>query len=141
MYSQAKAEQLAPFEHAVDGDPDAFACVVYAGQLADVVRTALEASFIRLEYDQVCYANLAALEPGQVIALVEALDPMALVVVGRDAASVLGEAYRCQLALDDHGTLLGRPYAAFASFEEDMDQPKLKQRNWALLKTLKASHA
>ena len=68
----------------------------------------------------------------------EALDPVALVVLDEQAARLLEEAYRSQVRLDAEGSLLGRPVAAFASFSDDLVSDRLKQRDWALLKRLRS---
>ena len=68
----------------------------------------------------------------------EALDPVALVVLDEQAAHLLEEAYRSQVRLDAEGSLLGRPVAAFASFSDDLASDRLKQRDWALLKRLRS---
>lgn len=72
-------------------------------------------------------------------AAVEALDPLMLVVADASAARRLTEAYRESIAPDSHGFAFGRPYAAFSSFQRDLADPRMKQRDWALLKAMRKS--
>ena len=140
-FTRAKAAALAGFEHVIDGDPDAFACIVSWDGVSERVQKAMEASFARLDYAEVNSVRLAGVPDDCVFALMESLDPMVLAIVDRRAAEALGKAYRTAVEVDGFGRLFGRSYVSFGSFEEDMGSEQLKQRNWAWLKTLKAKHS
>ena len=60
-----------------------------------------------------------------------------LVVADEGAAALLTEAYREPFVPDSFGFAFGRLYVAFSSFESDLADVRLKQRDWALLKKLK----
>ncbi len=47
------------------------------------------------------------------------------------------DGYHAKLPLNAATRLLGRPFVAFESFQGDLSDDKLKQRDWALIKTLK----
>jgi len=118
MYEEAKEKSLLAFAAAIDGDIDAEAC---AGIGAP---------------DPV-FLQTSSLDRASVFSAVEGLDPLVLVVVDEGSAALLTEAYRESFVPDSFGFAFGRLYAAFSSFESDLEDVRLKQRDWALLKKLK----
>lgn len=70
-------------------------------------------------------------------AAIEALDPLMLVVADALAVDLLARAYREPIVVASHGFVFGRPYAAFSSFQRDLRDSRMKQRNWALLKAMR----
>lgn len=72
-------------------------------------------------------------------AVIEALDPLMLVVADVAAAELLSAAHREPLRVGSHGFVFGRPYTAFSSFQRDLADPRMKQRDWALLKAMRKS--
>ena len=140
IYSDAKAADLAPYAHAIEGDMDAPACIVGFGALPDEVSSALFAACGRIGMPDPNVVDASLFQgSGEAFAAIEGLDPAVLIVADEVAAALLSEAYRAPVELDASGRLFGRPYAAFASFQADLSKASLKQRDWALLKTLKRS--
>lgn len=139
MYVNAKLESLAPFDAAIDGDVDASACIVSYGVLPAGVKTAFEAACNGVGMPDPVYLDASQLAPADAFAALEGLDPEAVIIADDVAAALLAQAYRCEVATDAYGRLFGRPYVAFTSFEADLAQERTKQRDWALLKTLRRS--
>ena len=141
MYAQAKAESLEPYSSAFDGDIDASACVVCYGAVPDAVRSAVDAALKALGHTAVyvdCSGIFATDEGARgLFSCLEGIDANVLVVADELAAGLIGQTYRCDVPLDAHSRLFGRDAVAFTSFEADLSDPKLKQRDWALLKKLK----
>ena len=76
-------------------------------------------------------------DPSRATFVVEALDPAAIIVADGIATAMLSDGYHAKLPLNAATRLLGRPFVAFESFQDDLSDDKLKQRDWALIKTLK----
>lgn len=140
---EANAEGvLAAFGDYVEAAPEDLLMVIAAGALAAPARGALSRSAEQLGFGRA--VAWVALDGGDIplgakelLAVVEGLDPVALVAADAEAAALLAEAYRCALAPDTHGRLAGRPVAAFASFASMLGSDDLKQQAWALLKHLR----
>lgn len=150
MFTEAKERAVEPFASFVDGSYDAAVCAVFAEGLSDDARGALEAACAGLGFADPVFLDagrLAAqaasadvrLSAKELFAAVEALDPLMVVVVDSSAAALLTAAYREPFAPSSHGFAFGRPYAAFSSFQRDLDDSRMKQRNWALLKAMRKS--
>lgn len=139
MYLEAKIECLAPYDGCIHGDVDASACIVSYGVVADEVKSALDAACGAIGMPDPVYLDVAALAPSDVFTALEGLDPEAVIVEDDVAASMVAQAYRSDVAPDTCGRLFGRPYVAFSSFQADLGQERTKQRDWALLKTLRRS--
>ncbi|MDD5806175.1 MAG: hypothetical protein PUD02_02395, partial [Eggerthellales bacterium] len=69
-------------------------------------------------------------------ALVEGIDPVVVVCADELSGVMFGQAYRIQVPQNNAGRALGRPFAAFVSFEEDLARSDMKQRDWAVMKSL-----
>lgn len=76
------------------------------------------------------------LDPVAIFSLVEGLDPLVVVILDSQAASLLGATYKQDVLLERAGQLFGRPSVAFADFAAHLEDPGAKQRAWHLLKTL-----
>lgn len=139
MYANAKVASLAPFDAAIDGDIDASACVVSYGMLPEQVKRAFDAACNGVGMPGPVYVDASQLSPVDAFAALEGLDPEAVIVADDVAAALLAQAYRADVMPDAYGRLFGRPYVAFSSFEADLAQERTKQRDWALLKTLRRS--
>lgn len=140
-YARARARMLEPYAACLDGDAEAYLCVVSQGPAEEAARRAVEASAERIGYGKACFVRLDKLPEGEAFRLIEALDPLALVILDEDAARAFESAYRLQVKLDAQGSLFGRPVVAFRSFVEDLGSERLKQRDWALLKKLRPRFA
>lgn len=141
MYLDAKIESLMPYDAAIQGDVDASACIVSYGELPEDVRVAMEAACGGLGMPGPVLLDVSALSPEDAFAALEGLDPEAVIVADDVATALLSQAYRESIAVDSCGHLFGRPYAAFKSFQADLGQERAKQRDWALMKTLRRPSA
>ncbi|MDO5043487.1 MAG: hypothetical protein Q4D92_08255 [Slackia sp.] len=120
--ADAGAKTEAEVEAGIDAEAEAKAEVDVAQTPHPVDRVLLDAAAHR--------------EKG-LFAAIEALDPLMLVVADALAADLLARAYREPIVVASHGFVFGRPYAAFSSFQRDLRDPRMKQRNWALLKAMR----
>ena len=137
MYEEAKEKSLLAFVAAIDGDIDAEVCVVASLSLSEEAVTALRAACAGIGAPDPVFLQASSLDRASVFSAVEGLDPLVLVVADEGAAALLAEAYREPFVPDSFGFAFGRLYAAFSSFESDLADARLKQRDWALLKKLK----
>lgn len=137
MYEEAKEKSLLAFAAAIDGDIDAEVCVVASLPLSEEAVTALRAACAGIGAPDPVFLQASSLDRASVFSAVEGLDPLVLVVADEGAAALLTEAYREPFVPDSFGFAFGRLYAAFSSFESDLADARLKQRDWALLKKLK----
>ena len=137
MYEEAKEKSLLAFAAAIDGDIDAEVCVVASLSLSEEAVTALRAACAGIGAPDPVFLQASSLDRASVFSAVEGLDPLVLVVADEGAAALLAEAYREPFVPDSFGFAFGRLYAAFSSFESDLGDVRLKQRDWALLKKLK----
>ncbi len=137
MYEEAKEKSLLAFAAAIDGDIDAEVCVVASLSLSEEAVTALRAACAGIGAPDPVFLQASSLDRASVFSAVEGLDPLVLVVADEGAAALLTEAYREPFVPDSFGFAFGRLYAAFSSFESDLADARLKQRDWALLKKLK----
>ena len=74
--------------------------------------------------------------PQSLFLLVEALDPLLLVVADEQSARIVAQAYRCAFDVDAPSRVFGRPTVVFKNLEASMQTDQGKQEAWALLKTL-----
>ncbi len=140
MYMDAKLETLAEYDGAIDGDVDADACIIAFGEVPEDVRMALFAACGKIGMAEPVVVDAAQIgEPSRLVFVVEALDPAAIVIADEIALEMANAGYHAKIAPHAPARLLGRPVAAFSSFQADLADGKLKQRDWALLKTLKRS--
>lgn len=112
---------------------------VSSAPLADAARKALVASMEALGYGRDglgLVTTEGALGSADLLTIVEGLDPLCLVATDADAATLLAQAYRRDVAPDDACRLMGRTVVAFRDLASLMDSPDDKQRAWALLKKL-----
>ena len=68
--------------------------------------------------------------------MIEAIDPLCLVVTEQASARILSLAYNQPIKLDCCDGVLGRPCCAFVDFERMLQTDERKQRAWALLKEM-----
>lgn len=137
MYEEAKEKSLLAFAGAIDGDIDAEVCVAFSSSISEAATSALRAACAGIGAPNPVFLRVSSLDRASVFSAVEGLDPLVLIVADEGAATLLSEAYREPFAPDSFGFAFGRLYAAFSSFEGDLADARLKQRDWALLKKLK----
>ncbi|MCD8316282.1 MAG: hypothetical protein LUB61_02610 [Eggerthellaceae bacterium] len=127
----------------LDADPNLTMLIVCSNSLAPVAKDALASSAERLGYGRnaigICMLTDGSghdLNPDELMTIVEGLDPIAVVATDREAAELLGKAYRLKLATDDINRAMGRSVVAFYDFEKMMNSSPSKQKAWALLKRI-----
>ncbi|MDD6289237.1 MAG: hypothetical protein PUA57_03435 [Eggerthellales bacterium] len=116
--------------------------MVSAAELEPLAQNALQSTAVALGYGDraVSFVTLGSeaelLEPAALLSVVEALDPVALVVTDAVAAECMSRAYKCEVPTQASSRVLGRTCVAFRDFSEMLETPELKQQAWALLKRL-----
>jgi len=134
----------------VAGTPDDIVCCISARPLSAAATAALEASMDKLGFgrgrtswittgDNVLEdAGLdgAELSAADLHAIIETLDPNALIAADAHSIRLLETVYACTLAADEANRILGRPVAAFTNFKTMLETPESKQLAWRVLKTL-----
>ena len=127
----------------VEGDGRALALVASSGPkgLGTQAKAAFASSMEKLGYGAGACSFVTLSLPGggnlgaqDLFTLVEGLDPLLVVAADAHTARMLSQAYRTPVTPNDVARLLGRPCAAFNSFEDMLDSPTEKQRAWALMK-------
>ena len=142
MYSEAKAADLAQFADVIDGSMDANACIVSYGKPPEAVHTALTAAMKALGFDSVFVDCAGRFEvvggDRELFACLEGIDPLVVVIADELACALVSQAFREQIPLDAKSRAMGRNVVAFTSFEADLADSATKQRDWAMMKALRA---
>lgn len=141
-YEQARAETLAPYEAFVNNScPGIFAVIATFPETsaAPTLRTALVASAERFGFssDDITWIWREAatkLEDKELVALIEALDPLVLIICDQASVEACSRAYRTHLPLNCASSLLIRPCACFTDLTGLLETPKGKQHAWHTLK-------
>lgn len=143
IYGQTRQSTWQRFEHALSGSSDAVILVASTRALSSQGAKALAKSFEARGYPEaaVAYARLEGLEPEDVFALVEGLDPLCLVATDQDAARAYARACRHEFPLEQATRVFGREARAFESLDELLADEAGKQRAWRLLKSIPENRA
>lgn len=139
MFEVAAEGVLAVYGAVLEATGAETVLAVSSAPLADAARKALVASMEALGYGRDGLGLVTtggALGSADLLTIVEGLDPLCLVATDADAATLLAQAYRRDVAPDDACRLMGRTVVAFRDLASLMDSPDDKQRAWALLKKL-----
>ncbi len=128
----------------LSGSASGLVCVVSSNTVEADAREALGNSLAALGYgkNSCTFVSLTShdgevvLDPQALFLVVEGLDPLCFVAFDKQAADVLGKAYRGRVPLDSPVRLFGRSGVAFSSFASMLSSPESKQKAWALLKKL-----
>lgn len=139
MFEVAAEGVLAVYGAVLEATGAETVLAVSSASLADAARKALVASMEALGYGRDGLGLVTtggALGSADLLTIVEGLDPLCLVATDADAAALLAQAYRHDVAPDDACRLMGRTVVAFHDLASLMDSPDDKQRAWALLKKL-----
>lgn len=150
-YSTIRHQQISSFPGVFSGSEDALFCVVSSSALSAQAHEALVASAQRLGYHvkQLAFITLnasqasteedpssCAVTPQDLLSVLEALDPLAVVLTDHQTSEMASSAYNIPLTLEQREFLLGHGCCCFESFEELLSTPQSKQRAWTCLKTL-----
>lgn len=124
------------------GSEDALFCAISTFPLSDSAQAALHASAPRLGYSnrQLCFIVLSnashTLEPQELFTMLEAIDPLCVVLTDHESVKTASAGYNTPLTLEAREFLLGRSCCCFESFEDLLSTSEGKQKAWACLKTL-----
>ena len=146
-YTAIKAHYLQRYSAHIEGEFDALFCVISAHELNMEARQALQASAQRLGYDtrQCAYIVLDtpnkntpddALTSHDLLTIVEAIDPLCIVLADHESTKTASAGYNVALSLEVKEHLLGRGCCCFEDFEKLLTSSEGKQKAWACLKTL-----
>lgn len=141
-YERIRHEHLVPFVAHLKGSEDALFCVVSSSPLSEPAHAALLASAQKLGYHQrqLLFVTLsvsdAVLQPRDLFTIVEAIDPLCIVLTDHEAVKTASAGYNTPLSLEAREFLLGHACCCFESFESLLETPEDKQKAWRCLKTL-----
>lgn len=150
IYERQRTVECANLTSFYEGSLNALFCIVSSDQPTDPERKALEATAQRGGFtsQQTIWITTnatrdgapesAPLDPAHLMQLVEAVDPLCLVVLDQRAAEVLSRAYNQPVKLEACDSILGRPCCAFVDFSRMLQTDERKQRAWTLFKELLA---
>lgn len=126
-----------------EGPENAAALVVCTKQPSETAHGALEASFARLGYGagSLGWVRTGRSDEGEnernlLFELIEAIDPLCVVSLSREGATLLSRSYNTPLALEAKTLLLGRECCCFDDFEALLSTEAGKHKAWKLLKSL-----
>lgn len=152
IYERQRTSECAHLISFYEGSLNALFCIISSGEPTDLARQALEATAQRGGFTpqqtiwittnaacaEAAEGSNATLDPADLMQLVEAVDPLCLVVLDQRAAEVLSRAYNQPVKLEAGDSILGRPCCAFVDFSRMLQTDARKQRAWALFKELLA---
>ena len=156
VYERVRTDECAAFSCHYEGSLNALFCVVANERPQEAERAAVQASAARggFSADDIIWISIAgsgevllageeksgtassSLDGADLLRLIEAVDPLCLVVLDQRAAEVVSRAYNQPVKLECCDSLLCRPYCAFAHFARMLETDDRKQRAWVLLKEL-----
>ena len=146
-YERIRHEHLSQFANHIEksgntGSEDALFCVVNSLPLSDSAHEAMCATAARLGYSsrQLCFIVLSneshTLEPSELFTMLEAIDPLCVVLTDHESVKTASAGYNTPLTLEAREFLLGRSCCCFESFEDLLSTSEGKQKAWACLTTL-----
>ncbi len=162
LYERVAQQHVSRFTGAYAGSVNAAALVVSSREPSDAAKTALVASFRTLGYSSPsigwvrCAAAAPAATPaspgdetqtepadcpaqaknGDLFTLIEAICPLCVVSLDRQAATALSHDFNAPLPLEARTLLMGHACICFQDFDSLLSSDEGKQKAWALLKTL-----
>lgn len=142
MYEVNARSALAVYGDFVRTQGGTLVASICSHEIDDVTKAAVEKSMAALGYGENACAHIAVKVDGSELGaadvhnVIEAIDPLAIVVCDEEAAQVVSHAYRRPVELDASTRVLGRTVIAFRDLERMMGSAKEKQRAWALLKKI-----
>lgn len=143
IYEVNAISTLAVYGDFIEGTPQQTALTISTRALGQAGRDAASKSMRALGFgDAGCaWVWLAegdgseiALGAADLMSIVEGLDPLGIIVADKDAATLLGQAYRCTLPADDASRVMGRNVASFSNLEAMLGEEAGKQKAWAIMK-------
>lgn len=147
VYERQRAAECSALTPYFQGNMNALFCVVSQEAPSEQARKAIEATAARIgiaALDIFWIALRGVEQPAEeldapsLLHLIEAIDPLCLVVTEQASARILSLAYNQPIKLDCCDGVLGRSCCAFVDFERMLQTDDRKQRAWALLKEMLA---
>lgn len=138
IYAANREAVFDRFSQLISGNHAGLVLVVFTQPLLPECQDALRKSFAALDYgrDACTYANIKDLDPQEVFALVEGIDPLNLIAADTDAALLCSQAVRQDFPLMKPLRLFGRQARAFASINDLLGTEQDRQMLWHLIKSL-----
>ncbi len=139
IFGRIRHDALAPFSDVIHGSENSLFFIVSSASLEESSRNALTASAQRLGYStkQLAFIVLnKQTTPNDLLHIIEAIDPLCVVITDLAAVKTASAAFNVPLALETREFLLGRGCCCFESFESMLESEEGKQKAWACLKTL-----
>lgn len=145
VYEHQREAECSPLMRYFQGNMNALFCAISQEAPSEQVRKAIEATATRagIAASDIFWIALRGiaqpieeLDAPSLLHLLEAIDPLCVVVIEQASARVLSLAYNQPIKLDHCDSVLGRPCCAFVDFERMLQTDERKQRAWALLKEL-----
>ncbi len=141
MYRYTLERAWEKYASCLGGQKASVVCVVSRRALGEEASRALQSSFARLGYGLapctfLSLDNKPPLGENELFELVEALDPLVVVVTDRSSTDLLAQSFRQDIPTGRLCRVFGRDFAAFDSFESMLGDNAEKQQAWALLKSL-----
>lgn len=143
IYTFNAASVLEAYSAYVEGNPNCTLAAIGTCVSDGQVRNAIQKSAERLGYGlescawiDVGSAQSHTLDSGDVLRIVEGIDPVALIAVDAEGARLLCAAYGADAEADGFMRLNGRPVASFADMPGILQSEEGKQKAWRLLKAL-----
>ena len=145
VYERQREAECAALTDYFEGSVNALFCVISQKNPSDQARKAIEATAVRagIAASDIFWIALRGvsqpaeeLDAPSLLRLIEAIDPLCLVVTEQASARTLSLAYNQPIKLDCCDGVLGRPCCAFVDFERMLQTDERKQRAWALLKEM-----
>lgn len=138
MYTESIAPVLHAFEGSVEGSGAEACWVVSELAASSAVRTAVENTMEAFAFGaRSCgYLQTAGLAAIDARSVIEAADPLFLIIGDGFSRGLIEEAYHAQLPPKGTARLLGRDVVCFESLDGLLQTPQGKQQAWALFKRL-----
>ena len=138
VYERQIQAECASFTASFEGSLNALFCIIFSKPITGATREALLATAKRggFSASDIVWMNTEALEPPDLMHLIEAIDPLCAVVLDQRAAETLSRAYNQPIKLAECDFILGRPCAAFVDFERMLETEERKQQAWSLMKEM-----
>jgi hypothetical protein len=138
IYGYGRARAFEQHADRLEGNRDGVVLAIFTEKPSDAAKNALEKSFAAIGFDAgVCtYAQIDDLMPDEIFALVEGIDPLALVACDAKAAALYGHAVRQEFPPMRRIRVFGREARAFPQLNAMLEQEADRQAVWHLLKTM-----
>ncbi len=136
LFEQIAQRHVASFAGTYQGSVNAAAIVVASAEPCKQAKDAITAAFRELGYSSTSLGWTVPAPEGDLFTLIEAICPVAVVALDRDAALELSRSFNTPLSLGVETQLLGHACVCFEDFAAMLQDADAKQKAWRLLKTL-----